>query len=122
LDINWIVESVFKIDKKIRYVGIVDREFRLIQSRMRVGIKSITSDQTDRDFISIVPPVIVNGLEKLQPTCGKLSGLTVRYEGVVLSLYPIAQYVVVISFEPDTETPFLDKIGDSVRKIMSQVT
>lgn len=121
MDVEGFTENIFKIDPKILYVGIVDNEFRLLQSRIREGIRQITPEQTLRDFISMVPPVVMGGVGKLQPFLGQVSGLTIRYEKIVMALYPIAQYVVIVSFDPQVETPFMTKIGESIKKVMSQL-
>jgi len=121
LDIESIVEDLFKIDKNIRYVGVVDEEFRLLASSMREGKKTMTSEQFDREFMSVVPPVIVGGAHRLREFCGALKGMVIRYEKVAVAFYPIAHYVAILSLEPEVEMPFLDKTAAAVQEVMKRI-
>ena len=53
MDVERFADEVFKIDVGIRYVGIVDAQYRVLVSKMRADIGSLTSARTDRDFVSI---------------------------------------------------------------------
>ena len=121
MDIESIVDDLFKIDKNIRYVAVVDEEFRLLASSMREGKKTMTSEEFDREFMSVVPPVIVGGAHRLREYCGSLKGMVIRYEKVAVTLYPVAHYVVIMSLEPEVEMPFLDKTAVAVQEIMKRV-
>jgi len=85
LDIESIVDDLLKIDKKVRYVAMADEEFRLLASRMREGRTTMTPDQVLREFMSVVPPVIIRGAQRLHEFVGPLKGMQIRYEGVVAS-------------------------------------
>jgi hypothetical protein len=67
MDAEKFADEVFKIDVGIRYVEIVDAQYRVLVSMMRTGIGSLTSAKTERDFVSIMPPIIVDAVEKLEP-------------------------------------------------------
>lgn len=47
---------------------------------MREGVQSITTEEQDRNFFQLMPPIIVDTVERLQPVLGKLDNVTVRYE------------------------------------------
>jgi hypothetical protein len=78
------VQEMFKVDSALRYVGIVDSEYRVLVSRQREGPPSLTSDETTRNFISIVPQIIIDSVEKLSPFLGQVSGITAHYEKVLM--------------------------------------
>jgi len=84
---------------------------------MRGGVSSLTPAQTDRDFMTIATPLIVDAAEKLRPFCGSIRRVTVRYDKVALVFYRTAAHLVVLSLEPGVEQPLLDEIGASVRKL-----
>ena len=50
IDYEKFCDEVFKLDKKIRYVGIFDRHYRL--TKMREGLQSLLSnDETENSII-----------------------------------------------------------------------
>jgi len=117
IDNKEITESIFKLDKRIRYVAILNHQYDLLESRMRGGVPSLTPAQTDLDFMKIATPLIVDAAEKLRPFCGSIRRITVRYDKVALVFYRTAAHLVVLSLESGVEQPLLDEIGASVRKL-----
>ncbi len=117
VDIKGITESIFKLDKRIRYVAILNPRYDLLESKMREGVSSLTPAQTDRDFIRMAAPLMVDSAEKLRPFCGTMRRLTVRYDKVFLALYRTAAHLLILSLEPQVDQALLDEIGNSVRKL-----
>ena len=117
MDNKEITENIFKLDKRIRYIAILNHQYDLLESRMRGGVSSLTPAQTDLDFMKIATPLIVDAAEKLRPFCGSIRRVTVRYDKVALVFYRTATHLVVLSLEPGVEQPLLDEIGASVRKL-----
>ena len=117
IDNKEITENIFKLDKRIRYIAILNHQYDLLESRMRGGVSSLTPAQTDRDFMTIATPLIVDAAEKLRPFCGSIRRVTVRYDKVALVFYRTAAHLVVLSLESGVEQALLDEIGASVRKL-----
>jgi len=117
IDNKEITENIFKLDKRIRYVAILNHQYDLLESRMRGGVSSLTPTQTDLDFMKIATPLIVDAAEKLRPFCGSVRRVTLRYDKVALVFYRTAAHLVVLSLEPGVEQPLLDEIGASVRRL-----
>ena len=117
LDVKKFAQETFKIEPRIRYVGIVDNEFHILLSEMREGVQSVTTDEQERNFVQIMPPIIVDAVEKMQPMLGKLDRVTVRYEKVTLMFFRLEGFVIVLSFEPKSNAPFSTSISESMRKI-----
>jgi len=117
LDVKKFAQETFKIEPRIRYVGIVDNEFHVLLSEMREGVPSVTTDEQERNFVQIMPPIIVDAVEKMQPILGKLDRVTVRYEKVTLMFFRLEEFVVVLSFEPKSNATFSASISESMRKI-----
>ena len=111
-------DRILRLDERIRSLGIVDSKYRMIISKTREGISSLTPLDVDRNFMSIVPPIIVEGLRRLEEHCGLLQIMTVRYRKVLLAIYSDGLYVVVLSFEPSIETPFMNKLAEELRRII----
>jgi hypothetical protein len=117
LDIKEVTENIFKLDKRIRYVAILNHRYDLLESKMREGVSSLTPAQTDRDFMSMAAPLMIDSAEKLRPFCGGMRRLTVRYDKVFLALYRTAVHLLILSLEPQIDQTLLDEIGNSVRKL-----
>lgn len=119
MDVNKFAEEALRKDGRIRYVAIVDNEFHILVSKMREGVQSITTEEQDRNFVQLMPPIIVDAVEKLQPLLGKLDSVTVRYEKVLLVFFRLANLVVVLSFDPNVTTAFSSSLSDSMRMLSS---
>lgn len=112
-----IVNQLFRIDPRIRYVGIVDMQYRVMASEMRPGMASLTTSETDRTFVSMVPRVMVEGAQKLASDCGPMEIMTVRYRKVVLAIYNTGQHIVMLSYDPSVETPFTAGLVRELRRV-----
>ena len=117
MDAEKFADEVFKIDVGIRYVGIVDAQYRVLVSKMRAGIGSLTSAKTERDFVSIMPPIIVDAVEKLESHLGSMESVSIRYEKALLLFQRVKELVLVMSFGPEVVTPFLSRISSETRKL-----
>lgn len=117
MDINQITNSIFELDERIRYVAILNHNYILRASRMRTGLTSLTPRRTDREFMSLSPTIMMGAAERLQPYCGLIRRVTVRYEKVVLVFYRTAAHLIVLSLETQADPALIDKIGDAVRKL-----
>jgi hypothetical protein len=120
MDANKFVDEAFKRDSRIRYVGIVDRQFHILTSKMREGVASVTSDENDRHFVQLIPPIILDAVEKLSPMLGLVESVTVRYERILLVFFTKGNYVVVLSFNPDVTRPFMSALTESIQSLASQ--
>jgi hypothetical protein len=119
MDVDKFAEEVFRKDSRIRYVGIVDKGFHILLSKMREGVQSITTVEQERNFVQLMPPIIVDAVEKLQPILGKLDTVTIRYEKVLLAFFRMNTLVVVLSFDSNVSTPFVSSLSDSMRTLGS---
>jgi len=98
-------------------VAILNLQYDLLESKMRQGVESLTPAQTDRDFMEVATPLMVDSAGKLRPFCGAIKRITVLYDKVLLTLYRTAVHLVILSMEPGVEQALLDKIGGAVRKL-----
>jgi len=110
LDAEKFTEEAFKNDSRIRYVGIVDRKFHVLVSKMRPGVESVSSNESDRNFTQLMPPIILDAVEKMSPMLGDVESVTVTYEKVLLVFFAERDYVIVLSFNPDIQRPFMSAL------------
>jgi hypothetical protein len=121
MDPEKFVEAAFKKDSRIRYVGIIDNQFHIVLSKMRENVQSVTTEEQESNFIQIMPPIIVDAVEKLQPLLGKLDNVTVRYEKLLMVFFRVQNFTVVFSFSPDVSTPFISSLSETMRTINSHL-
>jgi hypothetical protein len=120
LDTEAFARELFKFESTIRYVAIVDAEYHVLASKQREGVQSFTSEETARNFVSIVPQIIVEAVDKLSPFLGKVGGITAHYQNAIVIFYPFGNLIVIISFQPDQDTPFYDRITETYSKLSEQ--
>ena len=72
LDVEKFAQEAFRRDDKLRYVGIVDNQFHILLSKMREGVSSVSAAEDDRNFIQLMPPILVDAAEKLQRILGDI--------------------------------------------------
>jgi hypothetical protein len=117
MNLEKFAEEAFKMEPRPRYVGIVDNQFHVLLSEMRRGVQSVTTEEQERNFVQIMPPIIVDAVEKLEPVLGKLESVRVRYEKVVLVFFRVESLIVILSFDPDVATPFGTNVSNSVDRL-----
>lgn len=117
MDPEAFTREMFKVDSNIRYVAVVTTEYRVLASVQREGIPSLTSEETARNFISVVPQIIIEAVEKLSPFLGEIGGITAHYKKALVLFYRINDLIVVVSFQPEVETPFFNRVTDAFKKL-----
>ena len=120
MDSAVFTEEMFKVDAAIRYIGVATNDYQVLSSVQRVGVPSLTSEETSRNFISIAPEIICEAVEKLSPFLGKVEGVTAHYEKALVVLYRIENLIVVISLQPGVETPFFNKLTAAFKEISAR--
>jgi hypothetical protein len=119
MDPEKFAEAAFMKDSRIRYVGIIDNQFHILLSKMREGVQSITTEDQEHNFVQLMPPIIVDAVEKLQPLLGKLDNVTVRYEKVLMVFFRVENLTLIFSFNPDVSTPFISALSETMRTLTS---
>lgn len=109
-----LVDNLFALDGRIRYVALLDRNHKLAESRMRTSVQSFTPESYDRKFMGSVPPMILDTLSQLENQCGPLSHISVQYEKVDLIFIPYNNQIIAISLETGPLEPILRKLRDSL--------
>lgn len=109
-----IIDDLFAMDPRVRYVAILDRNHRLVESRMRTHVASFTPEDYDRKFMGSVPPLILDTLSQLEAQCGPLSHISVQYEKLDLIFIPHNNQIIALSLENGPLEPILRKLRDSL--------
>ena len=109
-----LADDLFALDPRIRYVALLDRNHKLVESRMRTSVASFTPESYDRKFMASVPPMILDTLSQLENQCGPLTHISIQYQKVDLVIFPHNNQIVAISLEPGPLEPILRKLRDSL--------
>ncbi len=113
-----VVERIFTLDQAVRYVGIVDLDFHVVLSKMRPGVSSLTPTDDYWNFLSMVPKLMVDSAHKLEDHCGPLRMINIRYRKVMVTIYKGTRHILMISWDPTVETPFLTKLAIALESII----
>jgi hypothetical protein len=97
-------------------VAIVDNNGNVLETRDRKGLRSFTSEEMDREWDSIAPPIAVGVLQKGEENWGDLRMVIARYEKLVAVFYYTKEFLVLLYLEPAAEKDVAN-IALSVRNI-----
>jgi hypothetical protein len=117
LDVDAFIREMLGAESAVRYIAIVDNEYRVLASKQREGSPTYMSEEETRNFASIVPEIIVEAVEKLTPFLGEVGGITAHYEKALVIFYRFEEFIVFMSFETNVKTPFYDEITETFRKL-----
>jgi len=120
MDWNEFAEYVLATDPLIRYVGVVDNQYRLILSKNRAGVVPFISDETDRRFMPIAPPLILEAVEKLESFVGNLQGVVARYEKLVFAFFRFDGNSIILTAETQIETPLIAKVSRALKELSAK--
>src|SRR5256886_5509947 len=109
-----LADDLFALDPRIRYVALLDRNHKLVESRMRTSVASFTPESYDRKFMGSVPPLILDTLSQLEAQCVPLSHISVQYEKIDLILIPHNNRIIAINLEKGPLKPKLRKLRDNL--------
>ena len=112
-----MVERIFDIDKRVRAVVITDMKYHTILSRMRRATESLTPVDAE-SIISIVPRIIIEGAQKLEPFLGPMEIVSTKYKKALVVFYKAGEYLVLLSFDQSVETPFHTKLANELARIL----
>jgi len=78
---------------------------------MKEGVKSLTPDEKDREFIQVIPEIILGIANKLQDDLGKIRHSLLCFQKLTLMLSKTLEYVIVMSLEAGTfAKPLFERI------------
>ena len=86
-------------------------DYEIKESRMREGVKPLTPEEKDREFIQFLPEIILGIADKLGDDLGKIRYSLLCFEKLTLMLFKTKEYVIVMSLEAGTfARPIFDRI------------
>lgn len=109
-----LADELFALDPRVRYVAVLDRNHKLVESRMRTSVHTLTGEEYDKKFMRSVPPLVLDILAQLEVQVGPLSHISIQYEKVDLVFFPLNTQILALSLEPGPLEPILRKLRDQL--------
>ncbi len=103
----------------IRYVAVVE-SFRTVGFKQREGLTLNTPNEIIRNYVSIMPPILIDSVAKLTPYLGEVELVSVRYAKVLHVYFRRANFVAVASFDPGTSESFSSRITEAFNRLSRQ--
>jgi len=120
VNVEAFVQEMLKVDNAIRWISIADTDYHVLASKQREDVPSYAPDEMMQNFVSIVPEIILESVEKLSPFIGEVSGVTAHYAKALVIFYRFSNLIVIISFQKEVETPFYNRITEAFAKLSAQ--
>ncbi len=87
-----ILDSVLAADKRVRYVGALDRDLKTVASKAREYVKRAEGkEHADDLLVNLAAPVVLGTLSRFADKCGKLICAGVRYDEVTLIFFKMGE-------------------------------
>ena len=107
MDAEAFVQAMLKADSSIRYVAVVSDDDRILASKQREGVPPLVSDEVQSNYVSIIPKIIIESVDKLAPFLGEVGGATVHYDKALRALYRFESLIVPCNFRIRSGNPIL---------------
>ena len=120
VDAEAFVQAMLRADSSVRHVVVVSDDYRILASKQREGVPQLISDEIQSNWMTIIPRIMTESVDKLAPFLGKVGGMTAHYEKVLLVLYRFGNMIVIVTFKPEVATPFYDRITEEFKKHSAQ--
>jgi len=95
-----LVDELFRLDKNIRWVGVVDQQGHILQNAQRPGVESYADPATDELTLHEFPTIMGLLWGRLVGQSGNLNSVVVSYSRVYLTAFYVDDNLVVLSFDP----------------------
>jgi len=93
-------EKVFKLDKRIRYCGVLDERGKVTSGGMRPGVKSLEPDE-EAERIDLQVVLTRSMSESAQPYLGRTNYVIIHRENVMFVAMPRKdRRTILVSTEP----------------------
>jgi len=110
-------EEVFATHPGIRWVGLATNRGKVIFSKMRDGVKSITPDSDDLLLLELRSQYITEMTQQVAHWAGPADYVAISYERFTELTIILKDEYVVLTVEKDVEAQEFPRIAGSVREL-----
>lgn len=98
-----IVDEVFSLSEKMRWVGLTTDKGEVIFNQMRPGVASLSPTEFDEEFVKLGPLTIIGVAERYSEYVKGVEYVVVGF-GTVMCVYArLGSHVISVSLEKDQE-------------------
>lgn len=115
-----LAEKIIDLDKKIRFVGIINSKGNILEGIMKKGKTSLESQKEEQHFCQQV--VQRRKMRKeFDKTLGKVRYVHVEREKVTQMVVYAKKYTIFVTVEPELSVTKKVRIVNSVKKLTLQI-
>jgi len=112
-------EDVFAINPGIRWAGLATNRGKIIFSKMRSGVKSITPETDDLLLLELRAQYIMEMTQQVAQWAGPVDYVAICYDKFTELTVIRKDTYLVLTVERNVAAQELPKIADSIRKLGS---
>ena len=112
-------EEIFEIDPNIRWAGLATRRGRVVFSKMKSGVESITPEEDDRMLLEIRAQYITEICEQVNRWAGPTDFIAMSHEKFIELIVILSETYVCVTLEKSLPTKSLEEIANSIRSVAS---
>lgn len=111
-------EEIFKLDARIRWAAFSSEGGRVIFSKMRPGVVSLTSNDEDRTFMELGPLFMTELAGRLTPSekAGIVQSVIVNLQKDSVLVMKVDEGYLAVSTEPTDAYDVFKKIAPQIRE------
>ena len=120
IDLLGLAEKIIDLDKKIRFVGIINSKGNILEGIMKKGKTSLESQKEEQHFCQQV--VQRRKMRKeFDKTLGKVRYVHVEREKVTQLVVYSKKFTIFVTVEPELSVTKKVRIVNSVKKLILQI-
>jgi len=120
IDLLGLAEKIIDLDKKIRFVGIINSKGNILEGIMKKGKTSLESQKEEQHFCQQV--VQRRKMRKeFDKTLGKVRYVHVEREKVTQLVVYSKKFTIFVTVEPELSVTKKVRIVNSVKKLTLQI-
>ena len=111
-------DLILQLSRAIRYVAIIDYGNKVIECKVQEAFSLPLSRERMRDFVSIVPLLVMGALgHKLESSCGRIGFVVGRFEKALLVIFQLRMDMVVLLMDLGVDMKQLDEVATFLKKM-----
>jgi uncharacterized protein DUF6659 len=111
-----LCDKIIKLDRNIRFVGIVNNRGEVIEGGFQQGIEPLLNE-TDEQQMYVQSLSHLTTLEAYNDRLGKVRYSITEHEKVTLMTFPLGDGILCLSVNPWAD---MDKVRDRVMKVIKK--
>jgi hypothetical protein len=117
-DFQGICKTIFKMDRRIRYVAILNEFGKVMAGGQRRGVTPLEPKSEELRLMAHL--ITMSGLrDSWDAYFGKTLANIIRREYVTIAIFPFTNFIAVVSAEPDFPVQSLLQIRDFIAERVS---